>query len=50
MLHSWQPMTYQICGIQRLRMPYRADFEPEDIEKRLYFAFRWLNTRGESGP
>lgn len=32
------------------RMPYRADFEPEDIGKTVYFALRWVNTRGEPGP
>ena len=32
------------------RMPYRADFEAMDIGKTVYFALRWLNTRGEPGP
>lgn len=32
------------------RMPYRADFEAADVGKTVYFALRWVNTRGESGP
>ncbi len=32
------------------RMPYRADFDAMDIGKTVYFALRWLNTRGEPGP
>ena len=32
------------------RTPYRADYEAGDIGKTVYFAFRWLSTRGEPGP
>lgn len=32
------------------RMPYRADFDPDDIGKTVYFALRWQNTRGQQGP
>ena len=32
------------------RTPYRADFEPEEVGKTVYFALRWVNTRGEHGP
>jgi hypothetical protein len=32
------------------RMPYRADFDPEDVGKVVYFALRWINTRGQAGP
>jgi hypothetical protein len=31
-------------------MSYRADFEQTDIGKTVYFAMRWLNTRGKPGP
>jgi hypothetical protein len=32
------------------RTPYRADFEAGDVGKTVYFAFRWLNTKGQPGP
>jgi hypothetical protein len=32
------------------RSPYRADYDVPDIGKTVYFALRWLNTRGEPGP
>lgn len=32
------------------RAPYRADFEAGDAGKTVYFAFRWLNTKGQPGP
>lgn len=32
------------------RSPYRADYDVADIGKTVYFALRWLNTRGEPGP
>ena len=32
------------------RSPYRADFEAPDAGKTVYFAFRWLNTKGQPGP
>jgi hypothetical protein len=32
------------------RMPYRADYESGDVGKTVYFALRWINTRGEPGP
>ena len=32
------------------RTPYRADYEITDIGKTVYFALRWLSTRGDPGP
>ncbi len=32
------------------RTPYRADFDAGDVGKTVYFAFRWLNTKGQPGP
>lgn len=32
------------------RAPYRADFAPETIGQTVYFALRWINTHGETGP
>ena len=32
------------------RAPYRADFEAADVGKTVYFALRWQNTKGETGP
>jgi len=32
------------------RTPYNAVFEPGDVGKTAWFAFRWVNTRGETGP
>lgn len=32
------------------RPPYRADFDSPDVGKTVYFALRWVNTRGEPGP
>lgn len=32
------------------RSPYRADFEAGDVGKTVYFALRWLNTKGQPGP
>lgn len=43
------PNTMAFLAIET-RMPYRADFEPTDVGKTVYFAMRWLNTRGEPGP
>jgi hypothetical protein len=32
------------------RMPYRADFLPEDVSKTVYFALCWVNRKLEPGP
>jgi hypothetical protein len=32
------------------RMPYRADFDADEIGKTAYFALRWVNKRGQPGP
>lgn len=32
------------------RPPYRADFDAADVGKTVYFALRWMNNRGETGP
>jgi len=32
------------------RTPYRADYEGTDVGKTVYFALRWVNTRGKPGP
>jgi hypothetical protein len=32
------------------RPPYRADFDAEEVGKIVYFALRWVNTRGKPGP
>lgn len=32
------------------RSPYRADFAATDVGKTVYFAARWVNTRGQHGP
>jgi hypothetical protein len=43
------PNTMAFLAIET-RAPYRADFEATDIGKTVYFAFRWLNTKGQPGP
>jgi hypothetical protein len=43
------PEAMSLLAIET-RMPYRADFEAGDIGKTVYFAMRWLNTRGKPGP
>ncbi len=43
------PNAMSLLAIET-RMPYRADFDPGDVGKTVYFAVRWLNTRGEKGP
>ena len=32
------------------RMPYRADFEPGDVGKTVFFAFRWIGKKNHPGP
>ena len=32
------------------RAPYVAEFTAEDVGQTVYFAFRWLNSRGQPGP
>lgn len=43
------PETMAFLAIDT-RSPYRADFEQTDVGKTVYFALRWVNTRGQSGP
>ena len=43
------PETMAFLAIET-RAPYRADFEATDVGKAVYFAFRWLNTKGQPGP
>ena len=43
------PETMAFLAVET-RPPYRADFEATDIGKTVYFALRWQNTRGETGP
>lgn len=43
------PETMAFLAIET-RSPYRADFEAPDAGKTIYFAFRWLNTKGQPGP
>ena len=31
-------------------MPYRADFEPADVGKRVFFAFCWIGKNNHPGP
>jgi hypothetical protein len=32
------------------RVPYRADFEPADVGKPVFFAFRWMGKNNQPGP
>lgn len=32
------------------RTPYRADFDAGEVGATVYFALRWVNTRGKPGP
>ena len=43
------PETMAFLAVES-RGPYRADFEPEDVGKTVYLAFRWHSTRSEVGP
>ena len=43
------PNTMSMLAMET-RFPYRADFEPGDVGKTVWFALRWINTRGEHGP
>lgn len=43
------PSTMAFLAMET-RAPYRADFEAMDIGKTVYFALRWVNTRGQPGP
>lgn len=43
------PNTMPLLVIET-RPRYRADFAPTEVGKTVYFALRWINTRGEHGP
>jgi hypothetical protein len=32
------------------RTPYRANYEGAEVGQTVYFALRWVNTRGKMGP
>lgn len=37
-------------GGMQTRAPFRANFDAPDAGKHVWFAFRWMNTRGQFGP
>ena len=43
------PETMAFLAIET-RAPYRADFDTTDVGKNVWFALRWLNTKGQPGP